>query len=280
MNAFVDLEAVIAASRGTGGTVYLVGAGPGDPELLTLRAARLLAQADVVVYDHLVGADVLGLVGKHVRRIYVGKERNKHTLQQEDINALLARLAREHACVVRLKGGDPFVFGRGGEELEALADAGVRFEVVPGVTAGCGVAAYAGIPLTHRDHAQSCVFVTGHLKDGSCELDWAALARRRQTVVIYMGLAGLAHICERLVCHGLPLDWPAAVVERGTLLEQRVVAATLATLPEAVETAGLQSPCLTIVGEVVRLRDRLAWFEPRAGIAATPETRPLVAVAA
>jgi uroporphyrin-III C-methyltransferase len=275
MNAFMDFGAVAAASRGACGTVYLVGAGPGDPDLLTLRAARLLAQADVVVYDHLVGAEVLDLVGPGAQRVYVGKERANHTLQQEDINALLARLARAHACVVRLKGGDPFVFGRGGEELQALAAQGVPFEVVPGITAACGVAAYAGIPLTHRDHAQGCVFVTGHLKDGSCDLDWTALARPRQTVVIYMGLAGLPAICERLIAHGLPPHWPAAVVEQGTLLEQRVVVATLATLAEEVERAGLRSPCLTIVGEVVRLREQLAWFEPRAGFQATPDTRPV-----
>ncbi|MCC2632639.1 MAG: uroporphyrin-III C-methyltransferase [Ramlibacter sp.] len=268
MNSFVDLKSMLSASRASCGTVYLVGAGPGDPDLLTLRAARLLAQADAVVYDHLVGADVLELVAPHAQRIYVGKERAKHTLQQEGINTLLVRLAREHACVVRLKGGDPFVFGRGGEELQVLAAEGVPFEVVPGVTAGCGVAAYAGIPLTHRDYAQSCLFVTGHLKDGSCDLDWPAIARRRQTVVIYMGLAGLATICERLIAHG------------GTLVDQRVVTATLATLAEAVDAAGLESPCLTIVGEVVRLRDQLAWFEPRAGVAATTETRPLVAAGA
>jgi uroporphyrin-III C-methyltransferase/precorrin-2 dehydrogenase/sirohydrochlorin ferrochelatase len=265
MNSFVDLPAMLAACRTTCGKVYLVGAGPGDPDLLTLRAARLLAEADVVVYDHLVSADVLALASPDAQRIYVGKQRNKHTLEQEDINTLLARLAREWTCVVRLKGGDPFVFGRGGEELEALAAEGIAFEVVPGVTAGCGVAAYAGIPLTHRDHAQACLFVTGHLKDGSCDLDWPALARRRQTVVIYMGLAGLETICRQLIAHGLPGDWPAAVVEQGTLLNQRVVTATLATLTAAVEVAGLQSPCLTIVGEVVRLREQLAWFEPREG---------------
>ncbi len=280
MNAFVDFKSMLAAAQAACGTVYLVGAGPGDPQLLTLRAARLLAEADVVVYDHLVGPEVLDLVGPQAQRIYVGKQRNHHTLHQGDINLLLARLAREHECVVRLKGGDPFVFGRGGEELQVLAAHGVPFEVVPGITAACGVSAYAGIPLTHRDHAQACLFVTGHLKDGSCELDWPALARRRQTVVIYMGLGGLATICERLIAHGLPPDWPAAVVEQGTLLEQRVVAATLASLPAEVEAAGLQSPCLTIVGEVVRLRDQLAWFEPRAGIATGLDTRAVLGTGA
>jgi uroporphyrin-III C-methyltransferase len=263
VNSYFDPAAVLSISRANQGTVYLVGAGPGDPQLLTLRAARLLAEADVIVHDHLVSPDVLALAGPRAQKIYAGKERNRHVLAQDDINALLVRLAREHSCVVRLKGGDPFMFGRGGEELQMLAAAGVRFEVVPGITAGCGVATYAGIPLTHRDHAHGCVFVTGHLKDGGCNLDWAALARPRQTVVIYMGLANLAHICERLVAHGLPADWPAAVVEHGTLLEQQVVAATLATLAKQVDAAGLQSPCLAIIGQVVRLREQLAWFEPR-----------------
>jgi len=266
MNSFVDLAAMMrairvdpAGSSGPGGTVHLVGAGPGDPELLTLRAARLLERADVVVYDHLVSDGVLALIGAQAERIYVGKERAHHSVPQPRINTLLVELAREGRTVVRLKGGDPFVFGRGGEELQVLAAAGVRFEVVPGITAACGVTAYAGIPLTHRDYAQSCTFVTGHLKDGSCDLDWPALARPRQTVVIYMGLAGLPTICTQLAAHGLGDDWPAAVIGSGTLAAQRVVVGTLSTLPARVAEAGLGAPCLTIVGEVVRLRDELAW---------------------
>ena len=270
MNSLVDIPAMMAACRAASGTVYLVGAGPGDPELLTLRAARLLAQADVVVHDHLVGSEVLALIGRDAERIYVGKERNHHSMPQEDINTLLVRLARAGRNVVRLKGGDPFVFGRGGEELQVLAAEGIPFEVVPGVTAACGVASYAGIPLTHRDYAQSCTFVTGHLKDGSCDLDWPALTRARQTVVIYMGLSGLATICAQLIAHGLPADWPAAVVAQGTLASQREVCATLGTLADAVARAGLQSPCLTIVGEVVRLRDELAWFSRQREAASVP----------
>ena len=243
------------------GCVYLVGAGPGDPDLLTLRAARLLAHADVLVYDHLVGEGVLAMARPEARRIYVGKQRSLHSMSQDDINALLLQLAREGLCVVRLKGGDPLLFGRGGEELQVLAGAGVPYEIVPGITAAGGVAAYAGIPLTHRDIAQRCAFVTGHLKDGSSDLDWAALALPRQTVVIYMGLAGLARICQQLIAHGLAPEWPAAMVEQGTLAAQRVVCATLGTLAAEVEREGLRSPCLTIVGEVVRLHRDLAWFE-------------------
>jgi uroporphyrin-III C-methyltransferase len=265
MNSFVDMTALLARCRIPAGKVFLVGAGPGDPDLLTVRAARLLAEADVVVYDHLVSDEVLELTSPHAERIYVGKERSNHSMAQSEINALLVRLARAGRQVIRLKGGDPFVFGRGGEELQVLAAEGVVFEVVPGITAACGVASYAGIPLTHRDHAQACVFVTGHLKDGSCDLDWSALARPRQTVVIYMGLGALAEICAQLIAHGLRPDTPAAVVQQGTTLEQCVVGATLADLNACVVEAGLRSPCLIIVGEVVRLRDELAWFGDRAG---------------
>jgi uroporphyrin-III C-methyltransferase/precorrin-2 dehydrogenase/sirohydrochlorin ferrochelatase len=261
MNSFADVPAMIAACGASRGKVYLVGAGPGDPELLTLRAARLLAQAQAVVYDNLVGPEVLALVHPAARRIYVGKARSRHTMAQEDINALLVRLAGEGLSVVRLKGGDPFIFGRGGEELQVLAAHGVPFEVVPGITAACGAASYAGIPLTHRDYAQSCLFVTGHLKEGAGEMDWAALARPHQTLAIYMGLSMLPSICERLVEAGLPPGMPAAAIEQGTLPGQRVIAGTLATLAAEVTAAGLRSPCLTVVGEVVRLREQLAWFD-------------------
>jgi len=260
MNSFVDVSKLLARCRVPLGKVFLVGAGPGDPDLLTVRAARLLAQADVVMYDHLVSAEVLELIARDAERVYVGKERSNHSMSQGDINTLLVSLARAGRQVIRLKGGDPFVFGRGGEELLAMAAAGITFEVVPGITAACGVASYAGIPLTHRDHAQACLFVTGHLKGGSCDLDWPALARARQTVVIYMGLGGLPEICKQLIAHGLPAATPAAVVQQGTTLDQRVVSATLADLDARVAEAGLRSPCLIIVGEVVRLRDRLAWF--------------------
>jgi uroporphyrin-III C-methyltransferase/precorrin-2 dehydrogenase/sirohydrochlorin ferrochelatase len=224
----------------------------------------------VLVYDHLVGDGVLELVNTHAERIYVGKERSNHSMAQAEINALLVQHARLGRQVVRLKGGDPFVFGRGGEELQALAAEGIPFEVVPGVTAACGVASYAGIPLTHRDYAQSCLFVTGHLKDGSCDLDWHALARPRQTVVIYMGLGGLAGICAQLVAHGAPASLPAAVVQQGTTLDQRVVCGTLTDLPARVAQAGLRSPCLIIVGEVVRLHDQLAWFGTQAATRVAP----------
>jgi uroporphyrin-III C-methyltransferase len=228
-----------------------------------------LADAEVVVFDALVGDGVLALAAPTAELIDVGK-RPGQGVAQDLINVLLVRLAGEGRRVVRLKGGDPFVFGRGGEELQVLAAAGVDFEVVPGITAACGVASYAGIPLTHRDYAHSCTFVTGHLKDGSCNLDWVALARPRQTVVIYMGLSGLAEICAQLMAHGLRGDWPAAVVSRGTQASQRVVCATLDSLADAVAREGLQSPCLTIVGEVVRLRDELAWFACGADAAPRP----------
>jgi len=246
------------------GHVYLVGAGPGDPELLTLRGARLIAGADAVVFDNLVSPAIVELAPPGAERHYVGKKAADHTLPQEDINALLVRLARAGKRVVRLKGGDPFIFGRGGEEMEALVDAGITVEVVPGVTAAAGIAAYAGIPLTHRDYARSVVFTTGFLKDGALDLDWPMLARPGQTLVIYMGVSRLDEICRQLVAHGLPPDTPAGVIERGTTQAQRQVVADLATLAARVAEADIRPPALTFVGGVVGLYPRLAWFAPQA----------------
>ena len=256
----VRTDMASAQSISPQGRVYLIGAGPGDPELLTLRAVRLLEKADVVVYDHLVSSAVLDFVSPTAERIYAGKRRNEHTMRQEEINALLVRLARNHKTVVRLKGGDPFIFGRGGEELQTLSGQGIAFEVVPGVTAASGVSSYAGIPLTHRDYAQCCMFVTGHLKDGTADLDWPSLVRRNQTVVIYMGLGGLPEICKQMIGHGAAPDLPIAVVQDGTISTQRVVTGTLENMAERVAQAGLRSPCLTIIGDVVKLHDALAWY--------------------
>lgn len=242
------------------GVVYLVGAGPGDPDLLTLRAVKLLAQADVVVYDNLVSQDVVDFVRDGAQRIYVGKKKSRHTMPQEEINKLLVTLAKEGKKVVRLKGGDPFIFGRGGEELEVLVEHAIPFEVVPGITAANGVSCYAGIPLTHRDYAQSCLFATGHLKDGSLDLDWQSLTRKNQTVVIYMGLGALAEIAQQLIAHGMPASMPAAIIEKGTTLHQKVFTGTLETLPDLVRTLGLKSPCLIIIGQVVTLHKRLQWL--------------------
>ena len=244
------------------GEVYLVGAGPGDPDLLTFRALRLMQRADVVLYDRLVAPAIVDLVRRDAERIYVGKEKSNHVVSQGDINKLLLSLAKEGKRVLRLKGGDPFIFGRGGEEIEGLVDENIPFQVIPGITAATGCASYAGIPLTHRDHAQSCLFVTGHLKDGSVALNWEALCQPGQTVVIYMGLTGLVSICSQLIAHGMIASTPVALIQQGTTINQKVIIATLESLVDTVNRNDVTPPTLLIVGSVVQLHDQLAWFNP------------------
>lgn len=242
------------------GEVYLVGAGPGDPDLLTFKAARLLQSADVVLYDRLVAPAIVDMARRDAQRIYVGKRRSKHSLPQTDINLLLVELAKQGKRVVRLKGGDPFIFGRGGEEIELLAEHRIPFQVVPGITAASGAACYAGIPLTHRDHAQSVRFVAGYLKNDTVEHDWSSFTSRTETLVFYMGLMGLPVICKELQKHGRAADTPVALVERGTQREQRVLVGTLATMVDIVDRAKPTAPTLIIVGDVVQLHDSLSWF--------------------
>lgn len=240
------------------GEVALVGAGPGDPELLTIKALNCLQQADVVLYDYLVSEEIMALIPNNTILVCVGKRAGHHSVPQEKTNQLLVDFAQQGYRVVRIKGGDPFVFGRGGEELEVLADAGVRFQVVPGITAAAGATAYAGIPLTHRDYAQSAIFVTGHLKEHSDDMDWSTLARGNQTLVIYMGLMKSHYIQQQLIQHGRSASIPVAIIERGTQMQQKVLTGTLSQLADLSKYA--QSPSLIVIGEVVQLSQKLDWF--------------------
>ena len=253
------IEQALLEWKAPKGEVYLVGAGPGDPELLTLKALRLMQQADVIIYDRLVSPAILELCRRDAAKIYVGKARSNHSVPQEGINALLVEYAAQGKRVCRLKGGDPFIFGRGGEEIQELFAAGVTFQVVPGITAASGCSAYAGIPLTHRDYAQSVRFLTGHLKEGSPELPWNELVYENQTLVLYMGLVGLEKICAQLIAHGQRPNMPVALISKGTTPEQKVVVGTLADIASKVSEHQIQAPTLTIIGEVVSLRDQLQW---------------------
>lgn len=242
------------------GEVYVVGAGPGDPELLTLKALQLMQQADVVVYDYLVSDEIMELVRRDAELICVGKRAGDHSVPQERTNELLVELAQQGKKVCRIKGGDPFIYGRGGEEVQVLASHGVSYQIVPGITAAAGCSAYAGIPLTHRDHAQAIQFVTGHCKKDGQELDWPSLAKPNQTLAIYMGVIKSPHIQSQLLAHGRSATTPVAIVENGTRKEQRVITGQLAQLSELIETHAIQSPALLIIGEVASLHQQLAWF--------------------
>ena len=244
------------------GEVYLVGAGPGDPELLSFKALRLMQKADIVIYDRLVSRPIMNLIRQDAEKIYVGKQRADHAMPQENINQLLARLALEGKKVLRLKGGDPFIFGRGGEEIESLIKDDIPFQIVPGITAASGCASYAGIPLTHRDYSQACIFVTGHLRDGTVNLNWEMLAHEKQTLIFYMGMHGSKIICEELIKHGLSNETPAALIVKGTTEDQEVIIGNLKNMPEIIMERKIVPPTLLIIGDVVKLHNKLKWFNP------------------
>tara|TARA_B100000035_G_scaffold63895_1_gene51788 strand:- start:1391 stop:2794 length:1404 start_codon:yes stop_codon:yes gene_type:complete len=246
------------------GEVYLVGAGPGDPDLLTFKALRLMQQADIALYDRLVHPSIVDLIRRDATKIYVGKERDNHVVRQEEINELLVKYAKEGKKVLRLKGGDPFIFGRGGEEIETLADQKIAFQVVPGITSASGCSTYSGIPLTHRDYAQSCIFVTGHLKEGKLELDWEKLIQKNQTIVFYMGLVSINIICDQLIQHGLSKLTPCALIQQGTTNTQKEYISTLKDMPTVVKTEKPKAPTIFIIGGVVSLRDKLKWYSTSA----------------
>ena len=246
------------------GEVYLVGAGPGDPDLLTFKALRLMQQADIALYDRLVHPSIVDLIRRDATKIYVGKERDNHVVRQEEINELLVKYAKEGKKVLRLKGGDPFIFGRGGEEIETLADEKIAFQVVPGITSASGCSTYSGIPLTHRDYAQSCIFVTGHLKEGKLELDWEKLIQPNQTIVFYMGLVSIDIICSQLIKHGISSSTPCALIQQGTTNTQKEFIATLESMPALVKEKKPKAPTIFIIGGVVSLRDKLKWYDATA----------------
>ncbi|GHD29449.1 siroheme synthase [Halioglobus pacificus] len=257
------LETALASGRPATGEVFLIGAGPGDPDLMTFKALRLLQRADVILYDRLVNPAIVDMARKDAERFYVGKQRDEHAVPQDRINQWLLELAQQGQCVARLKGGDPFIFGRGGEEIALLAEHQVPFQVVPAVTAASAAAAYGGIPLTHRDHAQSVRFITGHTKNGELSLDWQSMQSPAETLVFYMGLVGLPIICRELQAHGRDADTPCALVEKASTPEQRVLTGTLATMASVVEREQPKAPTLIIVGSVAGLHQSLGWFRPR-----------------
>jgi uroporphyrin-III C-methyltransferase/precorrin-2 dehydrogenase/sirohydrochlorin ferrochelatase len=261
-NLLDEMLKTSAADPDYKGEVYLVGAGPGDPDLLTFKALRLMQKCDVVVYDRLVSEPILDMVRRDAEKIYAGKSRDQHSISQENINQLLVRLAKQGKRVLRLKGGDPFVFGRGGEEIGELIENNIDFQVVPGITAASGCTTYAGIPLTHRDHSQACIFVTGHRKEGNIDLNWEMLSHSNQTVVFYMGLDNVKRICESLKAHGRDQSTPAALIEKGTTSAQRVFIGDLNTLPGLVDSNDVRAPTLIVVGEVVELHKKLHWYRP------------------
>jgi uroporphyrin-III C-methyltransferase / precorrin-2 dehydrogenase / sirohydrochlorin ferrochelatase len=246
-----------------GGEVYIVGGGPGDPDLLTFRALRLMQQAEVILYDRLVAPVIVDMCRKDAERIYVGKEQDRHALPQAEINQLLVKHAKAGKRVLRLKGGDPFIFGRGGEEIETLMEEGISFQIVPGITAAAGCASYAGIPLTHRDYAHSCIFITGHMQDGKLDLNWQSLVQPRQTLAVYMGVAGIETLCRGLIEHGLSGETPAAVIQQGTRPEQRTYIGKLDNLAQIIASHDVTPPSMLIIGEVVKLQEKLNWFEDK-----------------
>jgi uroporphyrin-III C-methyltransferase/precorrin-2 dehydrogenase/sirohydrochlorin ferrochelatase len=261
--AKADLEQQLANAKIQKlGEVYLVGAGPGDPDLLTFKALRLMQQADVVLYDRLVSKSVMELVRRDAELVYVGKKAGSKSSRQSDINEQLVKLAKSGKRVCRLKGGDPFIFGRGGEEIETLSENGIPFQVVPGITAASGCSTYSGIPLTHRDYSQSCRFVTAHLKDGTCDLPWGEFVAEQQTIVFYMALSGAKNLSERLIEHGMRKDMPIALIEKGTLPEQKIYISTVVELPQLIRKEKVGAPSLLIVGEVVKLHEKLNWMNP------------------